>query len=86
MNGAHFPQASAIAQNTHTTLARPLLNFEKNNSFSFILALKIRVSLVRFQSRPPNKTAVFAREQRFFSFRGHRFWMFIRTLKTLFTD
>jgi hypothetical protein len=53
-NGVHFAPASAIAQNTHTTLAWPLLNFEKYASLVFKTALKIRVSLVRFQSRPPN--------------------------------
>ena len=52
-NGAHFSPASAIAQNTHTTLAWPLLSFEKFISLVCQTALKIRVSMVRFRPRPP---------------------------------
>ncbi len=56
LKGSHFASASAIAQNTHTTLWWTLLDFEKNNLFSFFSALKIRVSVVRFRPRPPFKT------------------------------
>jgi hypothetical protein len=43
-----------FAQNTHTTLAWTVELLENMRSLVFSLALKIRVSLVRFQSRPPN--------------------------------
>ena len=42
-----------FAQNTHTSLARTVENFENMHPLVCSLALKIRVSLVRFQSRPP---------------------------------
>jgi len=45
-----------FAQNTHTILARTFENFEYMHSLVFSLALKIRVSMVRFRPRPPIQT------------------------------
>ena len=42
-----------FAQNTHTTLAWTVELFENMRSLVFSLALKIRVSMVRFRPRPP---------------------------------
>ena len=73
LHGVHFAPASAIAQSVHTTLAWPLLNFEKYISLVFKKALKIRVSLVRFQSRPPIRTVVLLCRTAVFLFLGASF-------------
>ena len=62
-----------MLKKTHPKLLDYAKYFENKDTFSFQKALKIRVSLVRFQSRPPNKNRCFRKRATVFSLSERRF-------------